>query len=438
MPEGPYKLRVTHQKLRLPRRPENTELMGEYQDSGLEDVRFLVRRNDGQVILLTALLYHVLSAADGRRDLEAIAAEVRAAVDKPVTAENVSYLLDKLQPMGVIESRAAPAPKAERADPLLGLTFRATVSPPRLTNALGRVFRVLFAAPIVVAVLVSLVLADWWLIVYGHLTAGFVTVLTHPGYLLGGIGLLLAGTLWHEIGHASACRRGGGKPGAIGFGLYLMVPALFTEVSETYRMPRRARLCVDLGGIYFNAINIVVLAGVFYFTKLPFLALAVLFLHMEIIEQMLPIVRLDGYYVLSDWLGIPDLFARVGPTLRLLIPGHRNKHTRTGLVGKARVIVTAWVLLVVPALMLGMGYTLLHLREFVTKSWDGSLAQYHLIGHAAQRGQIVNTLIDTFGFLLVCLPLVGLILFALKAVRKGIKKLNRKKGQCVKESPPAS
>ena len=49
--------------------------------------------------------------------------------------------------------------------------------------------------------------------------------------------------------------------------------------------------------------------------------LALLVMHLQMLEQLVPAVRLDGYYVLSDLAGVPDLFARVGPVLRGLRPG---------------------------------------------------------------------------------------------------------------------
>ena len=38
-------------------------------------------------------------------------------------------------------------------------------------------------------------------------------------------------------------------------------------------------------------------------------------------HQLLPFVRLDGYYILSDLTGVPDLFARIKPTLLGVLPG---------------------------------------------------------------------------------------------------------------------
>ena len=64
-----------------PRLAEGVELLGEYQDSGYSQPPSLVRRADGQVIQMSALLYQVTCRIDGSRDPAAIAAGVRRALD---------------------------------------------------------------------------------------------------------------------------------------------------------------------------------------------------------------------------------------------------------------------------------------------------------------------------------------------------------------------
>ena len=102
----------------------------------------------------------------------------------------------------------------------------------------------------------------WAFASIGAVSESLSRVLLEPGYLLAFLGLIVASMLFHELGHAAACRYGGGRPGAIGAGLYLMLPAFYTNVTDAYRLPRRARVRTDLGGIYFNAVFIVILGGV--------------------------------------------------------------------------------------------------------------------------------------------------------------------------------
>ena len=58
---------------RPPRLAEGVELLGEYKGSGYSQPPSLVRRADGQVIQMSALLYQVACRIDGSRDPAAIA-----------------------------------------------------------------------------------------------------------------------------------------------------------------------------------------------------------------------------------------------------------------------------------------------------------------------------------------------------------------------------
>ena len=46
---------------------------------------------------------------------------------------------------------------------------------------------------------------------------------------------------------------------------------------------------------------------------------------LQMVKQLSPVIRADGYHILSDATGVPDLYAHMGPTLRRLLPGHRDE-----------------------------------------------------------------------------------------------------------------
>jgi hypothetical protein len=129
-----------------PRLPADTELMGKYEDSGLDDERYLVRRADGQVILLTALLYFVLEALNGNRGLKQVAAEVQALCNKPVTAENIAYLLTKLEPLGVIETGSRQSRRPRKWTHCSGWHAENYLPCP-VDPFLAAIFQVLFLSP---------------------------------------------------------------------------------------------------------------------------------------------------------------------------------------------------------------------------------------------------------------------------------------------------
>src|ERR1700730_13159024 len=134
--------------------------------------------------------------------------------------------------------------------------------PSRVVGLLARVFRPLFAPPVIAGTLAGLAWFDWWLAHHG-LSAGVVQLIRHPVLMLVLLGGLLASAVFHELGHATACRASGATPGAIGAGLYLVMPALYTDVTDSYRLSRAGRVRTDLGGVYHNAIAVLVCAGAY-------------------------------------------------------------------------------------------------------------------------------------------------------------------------------
>ena len=76
-------------------------------------------------------------------------------------------------------------------------------------------------------------------------------------------------------------------------------------------------------------------------------------MHVELLQQLMPLGRLDGYFVVADAVGVPDLFSRVGPILTSLLPGREPGPRVRELRPAARLVVTLWVLTAVP-LMVGL------------------------------------------------------------------------------------
>ena len=172
----------------------------------------------------------------------------------------------------------------------------------------------------------------------------------HPLLLLLVLGLTVLSMLFHECGHAAACRYGGARPGVIGMGFYVVWPAFYTNVTDAYRLGRAGRVRTDLGGVYFNAIFLLPLTAVYLATGyLPLLA-AVVVIHVEIVQQLLPSLRFDGYFILADLIGVPDLFRRIGPDPAQHDPRPAGRSPGRNLKRATRVTLTAWVLLVVPLL----------------------------------------------------------------------------------------
>jgi putative peptide zinc metalloprotease protein len=401
-----------------PRLADGVELLGEYKGSGYRQPPSLVRRADGQVIQMSRLLYLVACRIDGSRDPAAIAALVSGDLGRSLTADQVCHLITaKLVPLGIVAAEGAPA-AAPTANPLLALRARGTLLPARAVNAAGTLLRPLFRPPVVAAVIVSVLAVDYWLFAVHGLGGGLRQVLRDPADLLIVLGLSVVSGAFHECGHAAGCRYGGARPGVIGVGIYLVWPAFFTNTTDAYRLSRAGRLRTDLGGLYFNAVFMLALAGIYAATSAQVLLLVIAVTHLEMLEQLLPFVRFDGYFILSDLTGVPDLFARVGPILRSVISRGRPDPRVTGLRRGTRIVVTGWVLCVVPWLIFMLGGLVLRLPQTDRALWRSASQQAHLMAGAAAGHRYALAALDAIGVALVALSLAGSLYIVIRLARQ--------------------
>ncbi len=394
-------------------RAEGIELLGPVHGSGYRDGAALVRRGDGQMVQIGPLMYAVLDSVDGERDGPALADAVSERVGKRVDQEAVASLAKKLAAQGLLAGFEHHAPP--KRNPLLALRWKVLVTNPVLTQRLTAPFTFLFRPWLMWPILVAFAGVFWFVLFHKGVAAATSEAFHSPGLLLLVFGLAVASAGFHELGHAAACRYGGATPGGMGMGIYLVWPAFYTDVTDTYRLPRRDRLRVDLGGLYFNAVVAVVTMGVWLLWRQDALLLLIALQVLQMVKQLSPIIRADGYHILSDATGVPDLFSHMGPTMRSLLPGHRDEPSALG--GWQRWLVTAWVLIVVPVLLsLAIGAVLV-LPKLVTSAWDSGRVLVLGIPHEVSHFQVIDLLASLVRLLALALPVLGSGLVTQKIVR---------------------
>ncbi len=243
----------------------------------------------GQVEALARFLSHneLLDAADPRQE-EALRRAIAAVGKKPL-AQRAQTLLFLRIPL------LRPQPLLDALWPLVApLAGRATLM---IVLAMGLVG-------------LFLVGRDW-----DRFTAEAYALVTPGGFAL--FALALAGIkILHEFGHAFAARRYGLRVSATGVAIVIFMPVLYTDVSDAWRLAsRRGRLVIGAAGIGVE----LALACVATFLW-PFLAPGMLrdvvFLVagttwiLTLLVNLNPLMRFDGYYLLSDALRVPNLQSR--------------------------------------------------------------------------------------------------------------------------------
>ena len=136
-------------------------------------------------------------------------------------------------------------------------------------------------------------------------TAGDIAIL----YLLGIFVVAV-----HEFAHAHACKRAGGRVPAMGFALIFLTPAFYTDTTEGAVMGTSPqRLVISLAGIWSELMLCSIATPIWWLTA-PETAVheGAYFMMMltgivSLIVNWNPLIKLDGYHMLCEIIGIAEL-----------------------------------------------------------------------------------------------------------------------------------
>ena len=132
----------------------------------------------------------------------------------------------------------------------------------------------------------------------------------------------------HEFGHGLTCRHFGGECHEMGFLLLVFSPALYCDTTDAWTMPNKwHRIAISAGGIYVELVIASVATLVWWYTEagtahsIAFALMALCSLSTFLVNAN-PLMRYDGYYILSDLLEIPNLRQKSALAMQGLVDRH--------------------------------------------------------------------------------------------------------------------
>jgi putative peptide zinc metalloprotease protein len=273
----------------------------------------------------------ITKQCDGKTPLEVVRQRAEKQFGAPLTEETLSAFIRNLGKRGLLETENGSRKGADRRGQIRGnlLYFRFKLfDPNRLLGQLVSRLKFLYTPQFLICSAALIVLALGITITnqaeFSDHLAQLYRVSTIP-LLVVTIILVVAA---HEFAHGLTCRYFGGEVHEIGFMLIYFQPAFYCNVSDAWLFPEKSkRLWVAFAGPYFELFIWALATLLWRLTDVETWLNHVAFMvvassGIKTLMNFNPLIKLDGYYLLSDYLEIPNLrrksFSYIGTLLKQL------------------------------------------------------------------------------------------------------------------------
>jgi len=292
-------------------------------DTSSPSQRYLVQVDGEREFEISETLHDVIALIDGVRTTGEIAAEFARQTGKLCNKSDIEKIIDTyLVPYNIIANQNNKNWEPQQAS---YLSARIRLISKEALRPVTSVSKLLFVPWIFFPTLGALLVFHFYL--YGFVdkpALSLTSITVSEGVVI--YCLLLFAILLHELGHASACRYQGANPGEIGFGLYLYFPVFYSDVTDVWRLRRTQRAVVDLGGIYFQLLCVPLLLWLYLTVEHRLFIYTIYLLNFSVVTSLNPFLRFDGYWLISDITGIPNLRKRSREALSYLFQKFTKGH----------------------------------------------------------------------------------------------------------------
>lgn len=239
----------------------------------------------------------IFDCFDGENSLDDII-NILALNEIDISKEELIDIIDKVfLPNNMFEGQAYQ----RKNDSLLWFKIN-LIESDKLASFFSRLtflYKKTFALPIIFLIITSIVLSGWQMF-----DRGLSTSYTNSLKVLL---IVYIDMIIHEFGHIVAAYFFNIPVGKIGMGIYLFYPVMFVDMSNTWRASNKQRVLVDVGGIYFQMMLLIPLTALGFITKDTTFFVTNISIAVAVVINLLPILKLDGYWLFCDGLGLDNL-----------------------------------------------------------------------------------------------------------------------------------
>ena len=286
---------------------------------------------DNQFFRLKEEEHFIAAQLDGQTPLETIRRRVEGQFDASLSSEALANFVASLRKSKLLEAASARSRHKSKRSRLRGslLHLRFKLMDPdalfsRWVGAVRFCFTPTFVACGAAAIIwaIMLAVANW-----DGLRQDLAGLIRWDA-LIWLLAAMFAVSAAHEFAHGLTCKHFGGEVRELGLLLLYLQPALYCNVSDAWLLSeKRKRLWIGFAGPFLEmvlwACAILVWRVTDTETWLNFAGLVVIATSgIKTLLNLNPLLKLDGYYLLCDWLAIPNLrrraFRYLGERMRRL------------------------------------------------------------------------------------------------------------------------
>jgi len=263
--------------------------------------------------------YFITQKLDGKTSLDEIAQKFQERFHIPLPLETLEKFVQRIESLGFLEGDITERELAQlqyQKRTFLGKILFIKLKgfdPDKLLDRLVKHTRFLFSPTfLIVSLFIILLAMVITLSSWGDLGYSFKGIFKIATILKVWIAIFLVVVL-HEFAHGLTCKYFGGEVHEMGFLLLYFQPCFFCNVSDAYLFGEKSqKLMVTFAGAYCQIFVWAAATILWRITALDtglngFLFVVVITSGITVLFNFNPLIKLDGYYLLADYLEIPNL-----------------------------------------------------------------------------------------------------------------------------------
>ena len=259
-----------------------------------------------------------------------------------------------------------------------------------------------------------LLMIGMFCIFFSIVISAYMILTIEKEYPLNSIFIMIIGYISlviHEFGHASAAYKYKINVGKIGIGMYFLCPVMYIDMTSAWRLASKQRVLIDFGGMYFQALTAIPLTIIGMISKNNLFYVCSIYVLAMSIYNLLPFLKLDGYWLLCDYFELNNLSQNAFKTIRDQIGNKNDKLTKKKKV--YYIFSLIYSISIIFMFCIGIIYFIITIRN-----WDYVIETGKEFIFALQNNNVKGMFATINSILIYILPVIFITVMAVKGFLK--------------------